>query len=128
LADEASAEAKRCGGPLEPALRAVLSALEQLETSRAQVYAGEPDLPDADAVLRSWDAATAALEAQPAAAAAARGARWPASLRFGSRLRSAALHLELVAQLAARFPEAKPPARRWVARALARSPPASGRG
>src|SRR5207244_1297582 len=39
LADEAAAEAKRCGVALEPTLRGVLSALEQLDGARAQLYA-----------------------------------------------------------------------------------------
>jgi hypothetical protein len=120
LADEAGAEAKRCGIPFEPALRAVLASLEQLDVARAQLYSADPDLPDADAVLRAWDAATTAIEAQPFLAAAARGARWPASLRFGSRLRVAALHLELVAQLAGVAPEDRHIAARWVTLAMAR--------
>ncbi|HEX9576415.1 MAG TPA: hypothetical protein VF993_01600 [Myxococcales bacterium] len=120
LAEEASAEAKRCGVPLEPALRAVLAALEQLDDARAQLYAADADLPDADAVLRSWDAATAAIEAQPAVLAAARAARWPASVRYGSRLRASALHLELASQLTGLSPEDKRIAARWVALATVR--------
>lgn len=122
LADEAAAEAKRCGVPLEPPLRAVLTALQQLDDARARLYSADPDLPDADAVAHAWDAATTAIEAQPFMAVAARGARWPASLRFGSRLRAAALHLELVAQLAGLAPEEKHIAARWVTLAMARDP------
>jgi hypothetical protein len=124
LAEEASVEARRCGVPLEPSLRAVLTALEQLDNARALLYAADPDLPDADAVLRSWDTATTAIEAQSAMTAAARSARWPASLRYGSRLRASALHLELASQLGALSPEDKRVAARWVALAMARDPSA----
>jgi hypothetical protein len=124
LADEAAAEARRCGVPLEPALRAMLAALEQLDAARAQLYAPAPDIPDADAVLRAWDAATVAVEAQPFLLAAARGARWPASLRYGSRLRASALHLELASQLSPLSPEEKHVAARWIALAMARDQPA----
>ena len=122
LADELAAESHRCGVPAGPALLAVLGALEQLDGARATLYAGEtPQLPDAPAVLLSWEAATAALDALPVAAAAARGGGWPASLRPRSagRLRASALNLDLAAQLAALPSEDKPTAAQWVALAMA---------
>src|SRR3989442_6269426 len=122
LADGIAAESNRCAAPMGPALLAVLGAVEQLDAARATFYAGErPQLPDAPAVLRSWESATAALDALPFAGAAARGAGWPASLRPRSagRLRVSALHLDLAAQLAALAAEDKPIAAQWVALAMA---------
>src|SRR2546423_7613490 len=121
LADDLAVESNRCGVPMAPALLAVLGAIEQLDAARATLYAGEtPNLPDAPAVLRSWESATAALDALPVAAAAARGAGWPASLRPRSagRLRVSALHLDLAAQIAGLPAEDKPIAAQWLALAM----------
>ena len=122
LADEIAAESNRCAVPMGPALLAVLGAVEQLDAARATFYSGErPQLPDAPAVLRWWESATAALDALPVAAAVARGAGWPASLRPRSagRLRVSGLHLDLAAQLGALPAEDKPIAAQWVALAMA---------
>jgi len=122
LADDLASESNRCGVPMGPALLAVLGAIEQLDAARAALYAGErPQLPDAAAVLRSWESATAALDALPVAAAAARGAGWPASLRPRSagRLPASAANLDLAAQLAGLPAEDKPIAAQWVALAMA---------
>ena len=122
LADDVAAESSRCAAPMGPLLLTVLGAIEQLDAARATLYAGErPELPDAWAVLRSWESATAALDALPVAAAAARGAGWPTSLRPRSagRLRASALHLDVAAQLAALPSEDKPIAAHWVALAMA---------
>src|SRR4029077_16514199 len=62
LADAMVVEAKRCGVALERPLKAVQTALAQLDDSRAQLYGEQPDLPDAQAVLRAWDAASALLD------------------------------------------------------------------
>jgi hypothetical protein len=119
FAEGISAEARRCGVPLDAPLRAAQSAVLQLDAARSLLYGPEPDLPDAAAVLRAWESATSAMEG--AVALAARGAGWPSSLRPGSagRLRASAIHLEAVAQLAALPAEDKPIAARWLALALA---------
>ena len=122
LAEDLAAESNRCGAPMGPGLFAVLAAIEQVDAAHATFYAGEtPRLPDAAAVLRSWDAATAALDALPIAAAVAREAGWPASLRPRSagRARASALHLDLAAQVAALPAEDKPIAAQWLSLALA---------
>ena len=121
LADDLAVESNRCGVPLAPALFAVLGAIEQLDAARAALYAGEtPQLPDAPAVLRSWESATGALDAVPVAAAVARAAGWPASLRPRSagRLRASALQLDLAAQVAGLPADDKPVAAQWIALAL----------
>ena len=114
-----SAEARRCGVALDPALRGVQSALGQLDAARALLYGKDVGIPDAPGVFRSWEAATAAMEG--AIATSARRAGWPSSLRPGNagRLRASALHLDAAAQLAALPPADKPTAARWVAVALA---------
>jgi hypothetical protein len=114
------AEANRCGVALEPSLRPALAALAQLDRARAQLYAEDPALPDAAAVLRTWESAWAAMEGL-GVQAAARAAGWPASLRGGpaGRLRTAAAHLEVAAQVAALAPEDKAIAVRWIGLALA---------
>jgi len=121
LAEDLAAESNRCGVPMAPALFSVLGAIEQLDAARAALYAGErPQLPDAPAVLRAWESAAAALDAVPVAAAAARGAGWPASLRPRSagRFRASALHLDLAAQVAGLPAEDKPIAAQWIALAM----------
>ena len=114
-----SAEARRCGVALDPVLRGVQSALGQLDAARAFLYGRDASIPDAPAVFRSWEAATAAMEGP--IATSARRAGWPSSLRPGNagRLRASALHLDAAAQLAALPPSDKPTAARWVAVALA---------
>src|SRR5207249_6707499 len=110
-----SAEAKRCGVALDPALRGVQSALAQLDAARALLYGKDASIPDAAAVFRSWEAATAAMEGP--IATSARRAGWPSSLRPGNagRMRTTALHLDAAAQLAALTPSDKPTAARRVA-------------
>jgi len=130
LADGLAAEAKRCGVPLEPALLAVQGALEQLDSARARFYAGEkPELPDAGAVIRSWESAGVALEELPVAVGAARAVGWPLLLRprQATRLRLSALHLDLAGQVAALPSEDKPVAAQWIALALAPDPEALDR-
>ncbi len=112
-----SSEARRCGVSLEPQLRAVQAALSQLDASRALLYGGEPGLPDAAAAVRAWESAASSLEG--AAAAAARSAGWPASLRAGGKMRASAAHLDAVAQLASVAQEDKAVAARWITVALA---------
>ncbi|MFL5312508.1 MAG: hypothetical protein ACJ79H_18900 [Myxococcales bacterium] len=122
LADDLAAESNRCGAPIGPLLLGAVGAIDQLDAARVVLYGGEtPQLPDAPAVLRSWESATAALDALPVAAAAARGAGWPASLRARSagRLRVSALHLELAAQVAGLPAGDKPIAAQWIALAMA---------
>jgi len=118
LADAMVVEAKRCGVALERPLKAVQTALAQLDDSRAQLYGEQPDLPDAQAVLRAWDAASALLDGP--AAAAARSAGWPFSLRTGNgaKLRASA-HLDAAAQLSSLSGGDKMVAARWIAVALA---------
>jgi hypothetical protein len=118
LAEAIAGEARRCGVGLE-ALGAVQNALAQLDASRALLYGAQPGLPDAPAVFRAWEAASASLEGP--AASAARAAGWPFSLRSGGggRLRASAAHLDASAQLAALPAEDKPAAARWITVALA---------
>jgi hypothetical protein len=118
-AERLSADARRCGVAIEPALNAALDALDKVDRARALFYSGE--LPDAPAVLRAFRTATEALEARAPSADAAREAGWPASLaiRGAGRLRSAALHLELIAQAANLPREDRALAARWMALALA---------
>src|SRR5438445_517643 len=126
LAESMSAEARRCGVALDESLRAVQTALAQLDGARALLYGAEPDVPDAAAVLRTWEAAGATLKDD--VAASARAAGWPSSLRVGSagRLRSAALHLDAAGQAAALPPDDRRIAARWIAVALAPDPTALG--
>ncbi|HET9751384.1 MAG TPA: hypothetical protein VFP52_00420, partial [Myxococcales bacterium] len=127
MADALSAEATRCHVQLAPALSAVLSALAQLDGARARFYARQgQEVPDAAALLRAWDSATASLEAMPALQSEARAAGWPASLkpRSAGRLRLAAAHLDLWSQIAAVGADDKPAAARWAALALAPDPAA----
>ncbi|HYS08166.1 MAG TPA: hypothetical protein VEP66_05460 [Myxococcales bacterium] len=118
LADGLAGEARRCGVGLDGPLKAVQAAISQLDASRAQLYGPEPDLPDAAAVFRAWDAAGAALEGLAASAARSNG--WPLSLRSGAgaRLRASA-HLDAAAQLSSIPAEDKPTAARWITVALA---------
>ena len=113
------AEANRCGVALEPSLRPALAALGQLDRARALLYGEDPALPDAHAVLRAWDSAWA--EMTSGVQGPARAAGWPASLRSGpaGRLRTAAAHLEVVAQADSLPAEDKPIAARWIGLALA---------
>ena len=126
LAESMSAEARRCGVALDESLRAVQTALAQLDGARALLYGAEPDVPDAAAVLRTWEAAGATLKDD--VAASARAAGWPSSLRVGSagRLRSAALHLDAAGQAAALPPDDRRIAARWITVALAPDPTALG--
>jgi hypothetical protein len=119
FADAISAEARRCGIPLDAPLRAAQTAVAQLDAARSLLYGPEPDLPDAAAVLRAWETASSAMEG--GVAAVARGAGWPASLRPGAagRLRASAIQLDAVGQLGSLPPEDKRIAARWVAVALA---------
>src|SRR3989454_420200 len=121
-----SAEARRCGVALDESLRSVQTALAQLDGARALLYGAEPDVPDAAAVLRTWEAAGATLK--DAVAASAQAAGWPSSLSVGSagRLRSAALHLDAAGQAAALPPDDRRIAARWIAVALAPDPTALG--
>ncbi|MGZ6125067.1 MAG: hypothetical protein ACXWLR_08910, partial [Myxococcales bacterium] len=116
------AEARRCGVPLDAALRPALAALAGLAGARWLLYGEDPTLPDAKAVLREWESATAAMEG--AVAVSAREAGWPSSLRPGSagRLRAAAAHLDAVAQVASLPAQEKPIAARWIGLALAGDP------
>jgi hypothetical protein len=121
-ADAFAVEAKRCGVALDPLFGSVRRALAELDAARAAFYGSDkPEVPDASAVLRAWDAATKEIDAVPLAAAAARAFGWPTSLRPGSagRLRSSALHLDLAAQAAALPPEDKAIAAQWIAVAMA---------
>lgn len=119
LGEGLSAEANRCGVALGPAFAAVERALERLDGARVQLYGGQ--LPEVKPVVLAWTAAAEALDLLPPAAAAARAAGWPATLRFGPgrKLRTAALQLELVSQAAALPAADKPLAARWIALALA---------
>jgi len=119
LADSLTAEAKRCGVPLEKPLRAVQTAIAQLDAARSLLYGAEPDLPDAVPVLQAWESATASMEGM--VAAVARAAGWPASLRPGAsgRLRASAMHLDAIVQLGSLNAEDRRLAARWLAVALA---------
>jgi hypothetical protein len=121
-ADAIAAEASRCGVALDAPLQKAQGALAQLDAARARLYSAEPDVPDAATVLKSWEAASAAMDG--AVASAARGAGWPASLRLASagRLRVSALHLDASAQLASLPPEDRRIAAKWTAVALAQDP------
>ncbi|HYY53374.1 MAG TPA: hypothetical protein VE755_10905 [Myxococcales bacterium] len=114
-----SSEAKRCGVGLDPVLRGVQSAIGQLDAARALLYGADASIPDAAAVLRAWETATAAMEGP--VTVSARHAGWPSSLRAGNagRLRASAIHLDAMAQLASLPASDKPAAARWVALALA---------
>ena len=126
MADEITAQGRRCGVQLEQPLHAALSAIAVLDFARAHLYAGEPELPDAATVRDAWDLAGNAFQQLPALAAAAGAAGWPSSLRPGSsgRLRASALALDLAAQVAQLPASDKPIAARWIAVALAQTPPA----
>ena len=122
LGEAMAAEANRCGVPLTRTFAAVEHALDRLDGARAQLYAAEPPrLPEVKPVVLAWTAASEALDLLPVAAAAARAAGWPATLRWGQgrALRSAALQLELAGQAASLAPDDKPLAARWIALALA---------
>src|SRR5947209_7593453 len=71
IADEMSAEARRCGAPVDPWVSAVSDALATLDSVRARLYSrGVPPLPDAKAANRTFEHATEVIEAEPLAAAA----------------------------------------------------------
>lgn len=117
-----TAEGRRCGVALDPAVSAVESALAQLDAVRAAFYDAEvPRVPDATLSLGAWEAASAALQQVPAASAAARAAGWPLSLRIAAAgsLRSAALHLDLAAQANALEAQDRDAAARFIALATA---------
>lgn len=122
LGEALATEARRCGVPLAKTFAAVEHALDKLDAARAQLYAFDPpQLPEVKLVVLAWTAAAEALDLQPAAAAAARAAGWPATLRWsrGRTLRTSALQLELAEQAAALPAQDKLLAARWIALALA---------
>src|SRR5204862_3607274 len=123
MAEAIGGEARRCGVSLE-ALGGVQLALAQLDAGRALLYGAQPGIPDAAAIFRTWEAASAALGGPDGSAARAAG--WPFSLRSGGggRLRASAAHLEAAAQLASLPAEDKPTAARWITVALAPDPQA----
>src|SRR4051812_3599183 len=127
LATGLSAEAKRCGVPLQTALGGVLEALAQLDAARARFYATDPpQLPDAAALQKAWESAATAVETSPAAQPEARAAGWPFSLRLraAGKLRRAGEHVALWSQIAQLPPEDQAVAMRWMALALAADPAA----
>lgn len=113
-------EAKRCGVQIEPVVDGVIAALVQLENARAAFYASpDPHLPDAAAVGKAFRDAGAAIDALPAAAAAARMSRWSSALNMDGPLRTAMLHLHLALQASAVPAESRDAAARWIALATA---------
>jgi hypothetical protein len=121
LADEMSAEARRCGAPIDPFVTSVTSALLSLDSARGRLYSrGVPPLPDAKSVFRSWEHATEVIDGDPLASAAARAMGWPPSLRVraGARLAKSAMHLELLEQLASLSPDDQATSALWVALAM----------
>jgi len=129
LGEEISAEAKRCGSPLDPVVSSVLSALAALDSVRSQFYSmGVPPLPDTKAVVRAWERANEAIEAEPFAATAARTMGWPASLATRpGRLGRATMHLDLLDQVASLPAPDQPLAALWVALAMSPDEEASRR-
>ena len=121
LAEDMSAEARRCGAPIDPFVSSVTAALGSLDSARSRLYSkGVPPLPDARAVFSAWEHATEAIDADPLASSAARAMGWPASVRgrSGARLAKSALHLELLDQLSSLSPDDQAIAALWVALAM----------
>lgn len=110
-------EARRCGVQLEPIVNGVESSLAQLDAARAAFYDGPlPHLPDASAVVKAWQSASAAIDELPVAVAAARAAGRSPEL---GRLRHAALHLDLGLQVSGLSSDDQDLAARWIALAAA---------
>lgn len=118
--DALQGEASRCGVSFKPALDAVVRALDQLDSARLHFYGGPTaELPDANAVARTFDAVQKDFEAQPLVAEVAREAGWPQTLRHPSaRFHWSELHLELSAQAALLPAVDRALAAPWIAYAL----------
>ena len=123
LAEKIEAQAERCGVQGTAGLTAVAAALEALDRARAKLYrSGEPELPDAKALQRGWEAAVAQLDAMAWVARSARAAGFPSSLKTSqaqSRLHRTAEHLALALQAAQLSEADRRTAAKWSAVAMA---------